>query len=694
MDCQAHTTATKVSQAAAPSTSQFLQRIKAATHASYSSKDRERVCLSSEYLETGPPEEPQKTSALLWGLLANAGDWLNDELAPGDSACGSEGSDSELFTDDEDDELGPSCFWADEPEDLVQPGLLVSAGLDRVIVSSVAVGGGHAIFVTTCSRAFGVGCNNRGQLGLGHREMTYQPEPLPDLRDELGLGSVDSSDDFCFLASACGREHSLFLAIPRGKSRGKRVFACGAGDVLGLKDCACDQDWPQVVVLPGEVTALAVRGRENCCAVDERSDSSESMCHLIYVWGHTHCFTCPDYLKLPCPIFKMPNAVRQLALGTSFGLALDVEGCVYAWGDDSYGELGGAASREATMAARDRLWQVSLHSRDKHDLLNDLKNIPTPGRVSLPRRPDVPHDGFRVRQTFSTDNRRAQNILADSGSYPIPMAPQGLDTHCAHRIAEIACGERHSLMLNEEGMLFSFGANFAGQCGVADELEGHRMSVSTIRFIPIKCVPSDKESRKYVYGARVFAGRWHSAMITREDRLYMWGHPANQKLGHVGFNHDGTEAGESHSSKARPPGVAVRSALRDSVRQPRLVHALLHRRIQAVGLGDECTVVVSGNGGLGSKDLRVETEDKLSPLPGDLHIAKTKSGRKVSFGRISTMDIPGRENDELPNLDALEAGMRKTFSFGDSGAWDDTSEQHKDSDITGIAEDLHSRVSL
>ena len=34
------------------------------------------------------------------------------------------------------------------------------------------------------------------------------------------------------------------------------------------------------------------------------------------------------------------------------------------------------------------------------------------------------------------------------------------------------------------------------------------------------------------------------------------------------------------SLKARPPGVAVRSALRDAVRRPRMVFALLHRRVR------------------------------------------------------------------------------------------------------------------
>lgn len=623
---------------------------------------QERVHLSSEHLTKGP-DESQATSVVLWGLLGNTGgEWLNNELSA--SACGSEGADSQLLSDDED---GPCCDWADEPETLVEPGLLKNAGLDRVIVSSAAVGGSHAIFVTTCSKAFGVGCNDRGQLGFGNYFFRYHPEQLPDLRDDLDLGNTGSSG-FCYLAAACGGAHSLFLGRPCGKSRGKRVFASGACDVLGLEGCPCDQYLPQVVALPGEVTALAVRGNENCCAVQESVSSGEG-CHLIYIWGNTHCFTCPHYLKLPCPIFKMPNAVRQLALGTYFGLASDVQGCVFAWGDSSHSDLGGAAFCEATAAARERLWQVSLHSREKHDLLEDLKNLPTPGRVSLPRGPDVP-------QCDKQDTRCSQNLLADSGSYPIPMAPPGLDANGPDRITDIACGERHALMLDEEGMLFSFGANFAGQCGIADD-DDHRMRVSTVRFVPIKGFRAAKGSRRYIQGARIFAGRWHSAMISREDKLYIWGHPANQKLGHAGYNHDGTEAGESHSSKPRPPGVAVRSAFRDSVRKPTLVKTLLHRRIQTVGLGDECTIVVSGNGRAGDPAPQMEDE----PHP---QVAMQSPKRGVTFGLITEIDILVRGDDELPNLDELEAGTAKPTTFADASIRNDP----------GDAKDVHFPISL
>ncbi|CAE8624555.1 unnamed protein product, partial [Polarella glacialis] len=172
---------------------------------------------------------------------------------------------------------------------------------------------------------------------------------------------------------------------------------------------------------------------------------------------------------------------------------------------------------------------------------------------------------------------------------------------------DIACGERHSLLLDDLGRVYSFGENLAGQCGVPEAIGAGHITGSTVpypRLVPIDAAlsggaeasSSSLHSRQSELGARVFAGRWHSAIVTRDSRLYIWGHPSNRKLGHAGFNPDGTEAGEN-PSKPRPPGVAVRSALRDAARTPRLVYALLHRRVRVVGLGDECTIIVSGDGG-------------------------------------------------------------------------------------------------
>merc|ERR1712046_28440 len=155
-------------------------------------------------------------------------------------------------------------------------------------------------------------------------------------------------------------------------------------------------------------------------------------------------------------------------------------------------------------------------------------------------------------------------------------------------MGDIACGERHSLLLDEMGRVFSFGENLSGQCGVpeATGASGHISGSPGPRphLVPVLDPRLGGAPGPYAVGSRVFAGRRHSAVVTKDHKLYIWGHPANRKLGHAGVNADGTEAGE-HPSAFRPPGVAVRSALRDAVRRPRLVYSQIHRKVATLGLG-------------------------------------------------------------------------------------------------------------
>eukprot|EP00435_Cladocopium_sp_Y103_P070117 s2_g34.t1 len=250
-----------------------------------------------------------------------------------------------------------------------------------------------------------------------------------------------------------------------------------------------------------------------------------------------------DLLERPTPCFRLPRMTRKLGLGGSFGLA---------WGDGTYGELGGAVMDFGG-------WPLTNRS------FTDPQALPVPGKVTLPR--------------------HTQDKEGEEG-------PKG--------VKDIACGERHSLLLDDLGNLYAFGENLAGQCGVLEAVgSGHIFgcTVQQPRPVPIEAASLSDVTPTQERGEKVFAGK-----VTADHRLYIWGHPSNRKLGHVGFNHDGTEAGEDpgigakQKSKARPPGVAVRSALRDAVRRPRMVFALLHRRVRTLGLGEECTVIVHGDG--------------------------------------------------------------------------------------------------
>ncbi|CAE8689535.1 unnamed protein product, partial [Polarella glacialis] len=106
---------------------------------------------------------------------------------------------------------------------------------------------------------------------------------------------------------------------------------------------------------------------------------------------------------------------------------------------------------------------VDLGTADPESLAaGKLSELPTPGRVILPKQveslqptrnePSTAGGRKQVpsRESFSAGGRKAES------KEPF--------------VVDIACGERHSLLLDDLGRVYSFGENLAGQCGVPDSV--------------------------------------------------------------------------------------------------------------------------------------------------------------------------------------------------------------------------------
>eukprot|EP00913_Durusdinium_trenchii_P025553 g23984.t1 len=297
------------------------------------------------------------------------------------------------------------------------------------------------------------------------------------------------------------------------------------------------------------------------------TDEASMMCrHLLYLWGEVDFCPCPDLLERPTPCFRLPRMAKKLCLGGSFGLVLDVAGEVFAWGDDTYGELGGATMDFGG-------WPLANRS------FTDPQTLPVPGKITLPRH-------AQEKDAIWPGSAESWNQWDLGTSMVAPCHGQDLFPSRRH------LHQTRAQAWNAER-----------------------------RFLP--------------------ATFCCSLRVTVDHRLWIWGHPSNRKLGHVGFNHDGTEAGEdpgigAKKSKARPPGVAVRSALRDAVRRPHMVFALLHRRVRTLGLGDECTVIVHGDG----KSL----EEEPAPYGASLEVSSP-----VGFTTPTNVDASSDLEAALPH---------------------------------------------
>eukprot|EP00929_Paragymnodinium_shiwhaense_P111991 TRINITY_DN8023_c0_g1_i1.p1 TRINITY_DN8023_c0_g1~~TRINITY_DN8023_c0_g1_i1.p1 ORF type:complete len:782 (+),score=93.36 TRINITY_DN8023_c0_g1_i1:190-2535(+) len=684
-------------------------------------------------------DDPDCTRVELWGALpapASRGAWARDDCAVDEVFVASRQPDiSWTMTPDD---LSPTnsdiLGWDDEGADFDDADDESAAdsaplrfhsgtrlkGLGKASVSLVGVGGGHVVFVTDVSEVFVYGLNDRGQLGTGDlfnklkATRVPQPKAFGELRAnsdsgaELGTG-VDLVAGPRVVAVACGMEHTLLLVSPSGctDQGDARVFACGAAEATGLKSQS-DQAVFHMLPEPVGCRAIAARADASCCAATTsvaRLENEKSARELIYIWGEVNFSGLADFIDAPKAIFRLPAPAKEVSLGGYFGVAVDVEGSVYAWGDNTYGELGTVRDALGSNAVHS---EMAMHGVARSSRLSRTVATKTVASKAMPRAKTLPAAAFseiaspmsdsaacsripllkRMVWTGSPDGsvikgnppkdssrrpsaaqiRGISSLNSDATRSVLPPpsvlgksrttpefvdtdSPRGtlghslkqsfstksaksteprqvtFDSVAAPKITSIRCGERHTVMLSSDNRLFAFGDNLSGQCGV---MHSQRLShlnggvVSQPQAVPLDGILASMEpgqnrsnlrqgssdSSKFRMGsawerfdelhgeapaASIYTGGRHSAAVTLGGNLFMWGHPGHSKLDCVGPNPDGSARGEDPYAAENPrvAGVAIRSPLKDSVRRPRLVCPLLLRKLDAVGLGDECTVIVT-----------------------------------------------------------------------------------------------------
>ncbi|XP_073294968.1 ultraviolet-B receptor UVR8 isoform X2 [Primulina huaijiensis] len=96
---------------------------------------------------------------------------------------------------------------------------------------------------------------------------------------------------------------------------------------------------------------------------------------------------------------------------------------------------------------------------------------------------------------------------------PKTISPSAFDDQI---LREVACGGAHTLFLTENGDVYATGINDFGQLGVSDS--NSYTSPLRVSGIPSRVV-------------RISAGYHHSAAVTVDGELYIWGKNANGQLG-------------------------------------------------------------------------------------------------------------------------------------------------------------------
>ena len=207
---------------------------------------------------------------------------------------------------------------------------------------AVAAGQSHSLFATTTGAVYATGFNGDGQLGTGNSTATSTPVPV-DLPAGVDITSV-----------AAGYKQSLALS-----STGA-LYSWGANNDGQSGDGASGKSVlsPTLIPLPAGATASAI-------GVGTNHDLAVTSTGLVYDWGlnstgqlgngSTTNSDVPVQAQLPAGV-----VATAVAGGAGHSLALTSTGAVYAWGDDTHGQLGDGSETQSVRLGSDWVLPVAV----------------------------------------------------------------------------------------------------------------------------------------------------------------------------------------------------------------------------------------------------------------------------------------------------------------------------------------------
>lgn len=362
--------------------------------------------------------------------------------------------------------LGPLA----KNKEVKRPRLNPFLPMDSVKIISFAVGGMHTIALDEESNVWSWGCNDVGALG---RDTSGAKEQLKDMADAGSDSDDDDDGDLNELESTPTKiDRSMFPPL----AEGHKIVQLGATDNLS-------------------------------CALFSNGE--------VYAWGTFRCNEgilgfYQDKIKIQRTPWRVPSFSKfnivQMAPGKDHVLFLDEAGVVFAWGNGQQHQLG-----------RKVMERFRLNTLDPRPFgLKHIKYIASgENHCFAVKKKDDSVVSWGLNQ-FGQCGISEQ--VEDGSLVTVPLAvqlPEG------GKIKNISAGEHHSLVLLEDGTLYTFGRLDMFEVGIGKDhlprytykdVHGKARSVP----LPTKLtgVPAFKN---------IAAGSHHSLAIATNGIVYSWG---------------------------------------------------------------------------------------------------------------------------------------------------------------------------
>ncbi|WP_259465324.1 InlB B-repeat-containing protein [Bifidobacterium sp. wkB344] len=251
-----------------------------------------------------------------------------------------------------------------------------------------------------------------------------------------------------------------------------------------------------------------------------------------YAWGNNYYGQLGDGTKTdrttPVKVRKPTNAPAdftyvQVSAGWDCSLAVGSDGNAYAWGSNTYGQLGDGTTTQRTTPVKvgkpTGLTYVQISAGDDHSLaLGSDGNAYAWGSNTYGKL----GDGTTIQRTTPVKVRK----------------PTGKPTDFTY--VQVGAGWQHSLALSSDGNAYAWGYNNYGQLG-----DGTK----TDRTTPVKVWKPTNAPADFTY-VQVNGGGDHSLAMGSDGYAYAWGY---NNYGQLGNNSSGSYANSSVPVRVRDP---------------------------------------------------------------------------------------------------------------------------------------------
>ena len=366
-------------------------------------------------------------------------------------------------------------------------------------IKSVAAGTCQSLVTTTTGQVYTWGDNRVGELGDGTTDNSSAPVQAVGLNDVVQVdGSFGSTPDFCYSLAltssgqvyAWGNNRSGQLGNGTQSNMSSVTNAVVPGPVLGLTDV--------VQVSAGYDFALAVTSSGK-----------------VYAWGSNQYgqlglgdSVSTGVWKTPVQIPELTDVV-QVSAGWYASFALTSSGKVYAWGRNTYGQLGNGKMANGN----DPSYNVYLPAQVQD--LSGVAQISAGNNhvLALASSGQIYAWGDGSNGQLGT-GKVGGAVTSVSSAVPVPV----LDLT---DVVQVAAGYGYSLALTSTGQVYAWGWNssLVGQLGL-----GPTPYSSSVMPVPTLVTA--------LSGVKQLAtGNSHSLALTTSGQVYAWGSNTYGQLG-------------------------------------------------------------------------------------------------------------------------------------------------------------------